>query len=67
VPDGTYRLNGVEYIVPFSVWPETEEPPTVMGQKLTPVPSLRIWYRQVWVWLENPSGMFADWHPLVKC
>lgn len=65
--DGTYRLNGVEYIVPFSAWPETKEPPTVMGQPLKAAPSLRIWYRHVWVWRENPSGLFADWHPHVKC
>ena len=38
-----------------------------MGQKLKPAPSLGIWYRHVWVWRENPSGLFADWNPLVKC
>jgi hypothetical protein len=65
--DGTYRLNGVEYIVPFSVRPATAEPPTVMGQSLKPAPSLQIWYRHVWVWLDNPSGLFADWNPDVKC
>jgi hypothetical protein len=67
LPDGEYRLNGVEYIVPFSVWPRTNDPPVVMGQKLKPAPSLNIWYRHVWVWRENPSGLFADWNPLVKC
>jgi hypothetical protein len=67
LPDGTYRLNGVEYIVPYSAWPETREPPTIMGQKLKPAPQLQIWYRHVWIWLENPSGLFADWHPQVKC
>jgi hypothetical protein len=30
--DGSYRLNGVEYIVPFSAWPQSKEPPMVMGQ-----------------------------------
>jgi hypothetical protein len=67
MPDGEYRLNGVEYIVPFSVWPETKEPPVVMGQQLKPAPSLGIWYRHVWVWRDNPSGLFADWNPEVKC
>lgn len=65
--DGEYRLNGVEYIVPFTAWPSDRQPPTVMGQNLKPAPSLGIWYRHVWVWRENPSGLFADWHPLVKC
>jgi hypothetical protein len=67
LPDGTYRLNGVEYIVPFSVRPVTAEPPTVMGQPLNPAPSLEIWYRHVWIWLDNPSGLFADWNPDVHC
>jgi hypothetical protein len=65
--DGTYRFNGVEYVVPFSAWPETKEAPTVLGQKLKPAPNLKIWYLHVWTTLENPSGLFADWNPSVKC
>jgi hypothetical protein len=67
LPDDSYRLNGVEYIVPFSARPPSAEPPTVMGQPLKSSPSLGLWYRHVWVWLENPSGLFADWHPGVEC
>jgi hypothetical protein len=67
LPNGDYRLNGVEYIVPFSAWPRDREPPTVMGRDLKPAPSLRLWYLHVWVWLENPSGLFADWNPRVQC
>jgi len=65
--NGEYRLNGVEYVVPFSAWPETSEAPTVMGQKLKRARKLGIWYLHVWIWLENPSGLFADWNPRVKC
>jgi hypothetical protein len=67
LPNGQYRLNGVEYIVPFSARPETSPPPTVMGQALKPAPSLKIWYLHVWVFTENPSGLFADWNPRVTC
>jgi len=68
LPDGKYRFNGVEYIVPFSAWPaDAPDPPTVMGRELKPAPSLRLWYLHVWVWLENPSGLFADWNPRVSC
>jgi hypothetical protein len=67
LPDGTYRLNGVEYIVPFSARPPTAKPPVIMGQPLKRAPRLEIWYRHVWLWLENPSGMFADWNPEVHC
>lgn len=67
LPDGAYRLNGVEYIVPFPARPATAEPPMVMGQPLKPEPRLDIWYRHVWVWLDNPAGLFADWNPRVRC
>lgn len=66
LPDGEYRLNGVEYIIPLSAW-TSDDPPTVMGQELKRAPRLGIWYRHVWVWRDNPSGLFADWNPLVKC
>lgn len=67
LPTGEYRLNGVEYVVPFTAWPATSEPPVVMGQPLRRAASLELWYRHVWIWRENPSGLFADWNPLVKC
>jgi hypothetical protein len=67
LPDGEYRFNGVEYVVPFSVWPTDRKPPRIMGRDLKPAPQLKIWYLHVWVWLENPSGLFADWNPRVQC
>jgi hypothetical protein len=65
-PDGRYKLTGVEYIVPISAWSRTE-PPTIMGQNLKRADSLGVWYLHVWIWEPNPSGLFADWNPLVKC
>lgn len=67
LPNRDYRLNGVEYIVPFSVRPATATPPEILGRKLKPAPSLGLWYLHVWIWHENPGGLFADWHPGVKC
>jgi hypothetical protein len=65
-PDGTFKLNGVEYIVPFSAW-KAMEPPTLMGQKFKRADSLGFWYLHVWNWEQSPSGLFADWNPRVKC
>ena len=65
-PDGTFQLNGVEYFVPFAAWTKTE-PPTVMGQNLKRADSLGFWYLHVWSETVNPSGLFADWNPNVKC
>lgn len=65
--DGEYALNGVEYIVPYSARPRDATPPTVMGQPLKRSEPLQIWYLHVWLFTENPAGMFADWNPAVSC
>lgn len=65
--DGQYRLTGVEYVVPYSAVPRDATPPSVMGQSLRPSDALKIWYLHAWIWEKNPSGLFADWNPNVKC
>jgi len=65
-PDGSFKLNGVEFIVPISAW-TAAEPPRIMGQALKKVDRAGIWYLHVWVWEPDPSGLFADWNPNVKC
>jgi len=65
-PDGSFKLNGVEYLVPISAWNETE-PPHIMGQALKKAEGLGIWYLHAWTWEPSPSGLFADWNPNVKC
>lgn len=64
--DGSFKLNGVEYVVPISAW-KGPEPPTIMGQKLKRADKLGIFYLHVWTWEPSPSGVFADWNPRVKC
>lgn len=64
---GAYKLNGVEYIVPYRVRPPSAEPPRLMGQRLKRSDELRLWYLHVWLWEPNPSGLFADWNPVVRC
>jgi hypothetical protein len=66
IADGTYRLNGVEYLVPIPAW-KSDEAPTIMGQKLKKAEKLGIWYLHVWSWEASPSGLFSDWNPRVKC
>lgn len=65
--DGRYVLNGVEYIVPYSIRSRESTPPTVMGQSLKRADGLELWYLHMWTWRENPAGLFADWNPDVKC
>jgi hypothetical protein len=65
--DGSYVLNGVEYIVPYSVLPRDAEPPTIFGQQLKRADGLELWYLHMWIWKENSNGLFADWNPAVEC
>ena len=65
--DGTYRLNGVEYIVPYRLWPRDAKPPKIMGLDLKREDNLNLWYLHMWVWKENPAGLFADYNPAVSC
>src|SRR5215475_1184891 len=54
MPDGTFKLNGVEFLVPISAWTATE-PPRIMGQALKKSDRAGIWYLHVWTWAPNPS------------
>ena len=65
--DGKYQLNGVEFIVPYRMWPRDSVAPTVMGQLLKHEDNLKYWYLHAWVWNRNPDGLFADFHPNVTC
>jgi hypothetical protein len=65
-PDGAFKLNGVEFLVPIAAW-TAADPPRIMGQALKKADRLGIWYLHVWTWEPSPSGVFADWNPNVKC
>jgi hypothetical protein len=67
LPNGQYRLNGVEFIVPYRAWPRDSVPPMVMGQRMKHEDNLNIWYTHVWAWNDNPDGLFADFNPNVRC
>jgi len=66
-PNGEYRLNGVEYIVPYRAWPRDSVAPVLMGETLKHEDNLKIWYLHVWAWTDNADGVFADFNPSVEC
>jgi hypothetical protein len=66
-PDGRYALNGVEFILPYRFWPRDSVAPTLMGLPLNQENQRNYWYLHMWVWNLNPSGLFADWNPKVRC
>jgi hypothetical protein len=65
--DSTYRLNGVEFILPYRLWPRDSVTPEVMGQRMHQEDNLKFWYLHVWAWRDNPGGVFANFHPNVAC
>jgi len=73
-PGGHARLVGMEYVVPFAAWAEAghdlndpDDVPELLGQKFTPHSILPIFKLHIWLWRNNPEGMFEDWNPKVSC
>ncbi len=70
VPDesGILQLASVEYIVPKGPWDATHsEPPTIFGQTLVYNPAKGVYALHAWIWIPNPSGMFAFYNPRLSC
>jgi hypothetical protein len=67
LPDGGYQLNGVEFIIPYRMYPRDSAAPVWMGQTMHHEDNLDIWYLHVWAWKNNPDGMFANFNSTVSC
>jgi hypothetical protein len=67
MPDSTYRLNGVEFIIPYRLWPSDSVAPVMFGQTMHHETNLKYWYLHVWAWLNNPDGEFANFNSNVNC
>jgi hypothetical protein len=73
-PGGHMRLVGMEYIVPLAAWEEAghdlgdpTDVPELLGQKYTRHSALPIFKLHIWLWRDNPAGVFTDWNPNVTC
>lgn len=67
MPDSSYRLNGVEFIVPYRFWSRDSVAPVLMGQRLHHENNFNYWYLHVWAWSDNKDGLFANMNPDVRC
>jgi hypothetical protein len=63
---GARELVAVEYVVPFGAW-TASSPPVLMGQTFKRNEEFGLWALHVWLYRENPSGIFSDWNPSVSC
>ncbi|HEU4566237.1 MAG TPA: hypothetical protein VFS05_16360 [Gemmatimonadaceae bacterium] len=64
-PNGQLRLVGVEYVIPAAAWTGPGKP-TLFGREFREN-QFGLWALHVWIWEDNPSGMFKDWNPRVTC
>ena len=70
--DGSLKLGAVEWVVPKVAWDAVHgvdaPPPMVHGHELMVLNTALNWYvGHAWLWEPNPSGILADWNPLVTC
>lgn len=65
--DGSMVLVGVDYIVPFSLWPADKPAPRLLGRPFLRNEGLQVWALHIWMPRENPDGLFAAWNPNVSC
>jgi hypothetical protein len=71
-PDGSLRLLGAEYLVFQQAWHDAGNvaSPALLGREFSLNTTLLdepFYALHVWVWQHNPSGIFANWNPLVSC
>jgi hypothetical protein len=63
--NGRLRLVGLEYVIPAAAW-TSPTPPRLLGRDLV-LNSFGLWALHVWIWKNNPGGIYADWNPDVSC
>ena len=67
-PNGILQLGAVEYVVPAAAWDaENDELPQVFGRAFHMNSDLGVYVLHIWIWKNNPAGMFEDWNPTVLC
>jgi len=64
-PNHQLNLVAVEYVIPKAAW-TSSEPPMLFGKSFK-LNAFDLWALHVWVWENNPSGLYADWNPRVSC
>ena len=60
------RLVAVELAVPFSLW-TAPEPPSFLGATFQREDEFGVFGLHVWLWRNNPKGLFAETNPNVTC
>ena len=64
--NGRERLVGVEFAIPYGLWTQ-QTPPEFLGAVFQPEDEFGVWALHVWLWRNNPEGLFAESNPHVSC
>jgi hypothetical protein len=60
------KLVGVEFAVPYPLW-TAQAPPQFLGATFQSEDEFGVFGLHVWVWRDNPNGLFAESNPKVSC
>lgn len=62
------HLVAVEFLSTATSEEDGGKPPVVLGHEMHPFHEpFANWALHVWVWKDNPNGLFADFNPRVEC
>jgi hypothetical protein len=64
--NGSARLVGVELAIPYVAWTQAQ-PPEFLGASFQPEDEFGVWGLHIWLWRQNPEGLFAESNPRVSC
>lgn len=65
-PNGKLRLTGVELAIPAAMWAGAD-PPAFLGVTFQAEEEFGALGLHIWLWKQNPQGMFAQAHPGISC
>ena len=60
------KLVGVELAIPYALWTQ-KEPPQFLDATFQREDEFGVFGLHVWVWRDNPKGLFAEANPRVSC
>ncbi len=61
---GAARLAAFDYFVPGDLWPHAD-PPEFFGEPFHWSDEFQGWMRHIYLWFNNPEGIFVDWNAKV--
>ena len=62
--DGSRRLAALDYTVPYEKW-QGDKAPEFFGIPFTRNDGFGVWMFHIWVFQNNPAGIFANFNPTV--